>query len=160
MDENLQLVIIRDPRAAANSMFFMLKKDFGERFKHTLDEYVLSVLPSYCQRTLFRVLLFGTVLRSRTLLLFYEDILAAKVASFGKLVRFFGMNLPGVVIEALENAPDQPFEEHTGETRSAKQENQRSFKDEVSPETVFSMDEIMRGWLPSELLVRWNVYGR
>ncbi|CAM9258430.1 unnamed protein product, partial [Choristocarpus tenellus] len=100
--------------------------------------------------------LFGTVLRSESLLLFYEDVLSDKSTFFRKVIGFFGMNLPKVVVKDCIDAPQQIFDLHVG-GKSEDQHVQTPFTDELRPETLSKMDEIMRSWLSPELLIRWNV---
>ncbi|CAM9698312.1 unnamed protein product [Choristocarpus tenellus] len=156
VDKSSQLAIIRDPRAAATSLYFMERNHNGRDAQVELNSYVFSLLSNYCQRTMVRNLLFGTVLRSESLVLFYEDVLSDQSMFFHQVISFFGMNLPEVVIQDCIDAPQQVFDLHVG-GKLEDRHVQTPFTEELNSETLQKMDEVMRLWLSPELLVRWNV---
>ncbi|CAM9512001.1 unnamed protein product [Ectocarpus sp. 8 AP-2014] len=163
-DDSLQFVVMRDPRAVAVSTYFYINRSpihlhHPSRGK-SLDEAVLVILPQICQFTTIRHILFDGQLSSRSTIFWYEDAMRDPLDWYNRWASLAGFTLPASWIkdihasltEATENGRKR--EPHPGGQVVS---SDRTWEDEVSPETREEMNSILRTWLPGVLLARFDV---
>lgn len=165
-DNRLQLAVARDPRAVTVSAYFHsirlhpgLKEKYG-----TVDQYFQQLLRPVCMWTSIRHLLFTELLADQSQVFFFEDLLADPLDWFGRFLHFVGLNLPMEIEFDLANVAgggggilgghSKGVDEHPGGTGHAED---RTFRDELGPESLAMMDDVMRAWLPPILLKRYGV---
>lgn len=160
------MAVFRDPRPMAVSSYFHLKihPPPDRRPKVSVDEYVKAHLPYMCQWIAVRFIVFqGMIKNDMATAFWYEEALADPLAWHHKWLAFVGLRLPTPVVEMAKNAAlvgnfsfisKYPGDQHPG---GKKVTPDRSYKDELKPETVEGMDDVLRLWLPPALLARYGV---
>lgn len=111
-----------------------------------------------------RYFLFTELIGDRSELFWFEDTLVDPVDFHGRLLTFAGLELPLETVVGMarvasaggglygfkEKGPDV----HIGGTEP---EANRTFRGELSPESLAMMDDVLRTWLPPVLLSRFGV---
>lgn len=162
-DERLQLVIMRDPRAMAVSAYhYNMVYGRPEFKKRRIEEYVVQVLPVISQWVGIRHILFEHLMADRSTVLYYDEILAEPVLFYRRFLDSVGLQLPSDAVEDMTVAASRPrfpigLRRRESFRVAAESSASPSFKDEVSSEVLEQMDEIVRLWLPPELLVRFGI---
>lgn len=161
-----QMVVLRDPRAVAVSLYYWkgVFKDVDQHGKplETVDHYVLRVFPILCQWISVRYILFLDYFVEQSAFFWYEDMMTNPVEYHRKWLAFVGLHLPERELElmaerALHGELDfevKGFDSHPG---SVSRENRTSFRDELRNETLVKMDPILRQWLPQVFLTKLNI---
>ncbi len=133
----------------------------------SVDDFVLEILPTTCKWVAVRYFLFAEVLAPKSSLFWYNDAENRPEEWHHQFFDFVGLNLPSwVVIRAADVAvgratdkrlarfPAKGLDPHSGGEAPVVE---RSYRDEVSPETLLRMDDILRVWLPPVLLEKFGV---
>lgn len=166
VDNRLQLAVLRDPRAVAvSSYFYSIGHGQSLYGAHSVDEYVVEMLPTICQWVSLRYLLFEKMLKTRTSSFWYTDALADPKHWHERFLEFAGLHMPlhDVVHKAAnivtDGAPILGFpsvgiDTHLG---GGSANVSRSYKDEVTADTLLGMDDVLRIWLPPILLEKLEV---
>ena len=111
-----------------------------------------------------RYLVFSEILGDRSELFWFEELLVDPVNFHGRLLSFAGLRLPlKTVVEMAriashggglygfkEKGPDK----HIG---GIKPGVNRTFRNELSAESLAMMDDVMRTWMPPVLLQRFGI---
>ena len=168
---------MRDPRAKAVSTFYheIFHHDDGLKNDHhwigfglkTIDEFVMAVLPALCRWLTIRYLIFTGAMAKQSTIFWYSDTLADPTRWHSDWLQSVGVHLPIHVVEDMANAAtnDQfSFKtpgknEHPGEVTAENEgtdetESLPSWKTEISPELMDSIDNIMHTWLSPAVLAR------
>lgn len=157
-DEELQLAVLRDPRAVTVSAYFHKKKihPLAEASLPTIDAYFQTHLAITCMWTTVRYVLFAVILAPRSDLFFFEELLMDQVDWHARLFSFFGLNLPFEVISgvAARGETKGSINEHPGGDNASN----RTFRDELTADSLQMMDDVLRTWLPAVLLRRFGLH--
>lgn len=163
-DDRLQLALVRDPRAVTVSAYFHTIREHPTWEMEPLDQYFQKLLGPYCMWTTVRYLLFSELLADRSELFFFEDMMIDPVDWYGRFFPFAGLNLPVEVMFDIARVAGEGgrlfsghrkgVDEHPG---SIAQGHDRTFRDELGPDSLAMMDDVLRVWLPSVLLRRFGV---
>lgn len=140
----------------------------GDGDNLSVDEYVIRMMPIFCQWVTIRYLLHtGHSVRESSTLFWYEDGPARPLKWHRDWLRFVGIHLPGsVVANATDAATRHNFsfktkgglDEHPGaRKKAAKDAARRSYEDELRPETLEVLDDALRKWLHPTLLEKFGV---
>lgn len=142
----------------------------NERFKFddSLDAYFQHSLKFVCMWTSIRYLLFTKLLAHQSVLLFYfEEMFVDQVDWYGRLLSFVGLKLPSQVIfdmaEYVNSGgkykayPNRGVNGHKGGEPKQVEGAKRTFRDELGPESLAMMDDVLRTWIPPVLLQRFGV---
>lgn len=164
VDDRLQFVVLRDPRAVTVSYYFY-KKLHNKSFKETsVDVFVINMLPTVCQWVSLRFLLFEQILKTQSSLFWYSDAFADSEQWHEHFLQFVGLNMPHDVVKAAANTATDggeiPGMHRTGvnvHLGGAEAELSRTYQDEITAETLAGMDDVLRVWLPPILLTRLGV---
>ncbi len=159
-DNRLQMAVFRDPRPLAVSAYFHMLREHPQAVARTsVDAYVENMLPVFCQWVSVRYLLFAELLRDTSVTLWYDEALENPVSWHNEFFGFVGLSFPNNVVQIAANAsmsggsimgfPAKGIDKHEGGAAAALT---RSFKDEISPSTLSIMDDILRIWLPPQVL--------
>ncbi|CAN0056471.1 unnamed protein product [Scytosiphon promiscuus] len=166
-DDRLQMAVMRDPRAMAVSAYFHRLKHESKVLKElnisSVDDHFLRMLPALCRWTSVRYKLFSETLGDRTAMYWYDEPLENPWDWHRHMLEFLGLNVPSIVLKkAVSHATKgklvgfgtKGIDEHPGG-----QENTvtRTYRGEITPGSLAAADEIMRTWLPQELLDRFGV---
>lgn len=159
-DEDLQLVVFRDPRAVTVSSYFHILKtheDVAPRIP-TIDEYFQKRLAAMCMWTTVRHVLFTTLLADRSEVFFFDELLADPVDWYARLFSFVGLELPSEVVSDVWRRGS-----HRGSSINVHpgghNESNRTFASELGAESLEMMDDVLRVWLPTVLLQRFGIPG-
>lgn len=165
-DESLQLAVLRDPRAVTVSSYFHLLN-----YKHkmefvSLDTYFQRMLGVVCMWTTLRHMLFTRQLANQAQVVWFEDLVSNPVDWHGRFFAFVGVTLEGGVVEHIAQFASgggrlfgnivKGLDEHPGGLAPSPN---RSFADELGPESLALMGEVMENWLPPEILKRFKALG-
>lgn len=162
-DKRLQFAVARDPRAVTVSAYFHNIRSAPPSKKQTygsVDEYFQQLLAPICMWTSIRHVLFTELLADQSQVFFFEDLLADPMDWFGRFLHFVGLNLPMDVVLGIStekgglDGQSKRVNEHLG---SPAQEGNRTFRGELGPDSLATMDDVMRAWLPPVLLKRFAV---
>lgn len=158
-----QMVVFRDPRPMAVSAFYFTKiHDWNMSEHQTVDEFVLSIFPNMCQWLAIRYVLFEEVMAAYSTVFWYDESLADPFLWHRRWHASLGLRFPDSVLEETTDAavnrrfsfPTKGIDPHPG---GAAARPNRSFADELRPETLSTFDDVMRQWLPPAYLVRFGV---
>lgn len=121
-----------------------------------VDKNVMAILPDVCQRIAIRYIVFAGLMRETATLFWYEDSMNDPVEWHYQFLAMAGVQLPAseVLAISLDTSREGRPNPHPGGGEISKS---RTWKDEVSPDLLEGMDDMMRLWLPSVLLARWGV---
>lgn len=114
--------------------------------------------------TTVRYILSTEFLADESELFYFEEMLMDPVDWFRRYLPFIGLHVPAEVIFDLADEAaneggmfgltDAGVDVHPGGAAPAPS---RTYKDELGPESLAMMDDVLRAWLPSVLLNRWGV---
>ena len=131
----------------------------------SVDAYFQNNLRYVCMWTSIRHLLFTKLLADQSQVFLWEDLKADPVDWHGRFLSFVGLKLPFDVIVAMSeyatsggHVPGYPHavvENHPG--GKAPQGGKRTFRDELGPESLAMMDDVVRTWVPPVLLQRFGI---
>lgn len=134
----------------------------------SLGEYVLQCLPTFCKWVTIRHFLFAEVLADRSTLFWYDDAVNSPEDWHDAFYDLVGLRMPASVRSnavdvAVGRASESRFtyfprrgvDVHLGEEDASA--SNRTFRDEVSPETLLEMDATLKVWLPPVLLRKFRV---
>ncbi|CAM9846256.1 unnamed protein product [Ectocarpus sp. 12 AP-2014] len=157
-DNRLQVVPMRDPRAVAVSTHFhrvWSSKKYVENH-HSVDGAVLGMLPQLCHLTTLRHIMFEGLLSDRSEVFWYEEAVEDPFDWHYRWASFAGLILPAGWVDGMVTTVQEQrkFNPHPG---GEKNTAERTWRDEVSPETRQEMDSVLRKWLPGVLLSRFGV---
>lgn len=174
----LQMAVLRDPRAVAVSSYFHLNrlkqqqqqqqqmsvKQRSSSNSRPLDDFALAFLPTTCMWVTLRFLLFEGMLSRQSTVYWYEDALKDPLGWHRHFLEFVGLHLPETVVSEaarrsfrggkIMNFPSKGIDAHVGGQEATPE---RSFRDELMPQTLLKMDQTMRTWLPPVLLTKLGV---
>ncbi len=165
-DDSQQLAIMRDPRAATVSAYFhRIRENPDKHFEleSSVDTYFQELLGVVCMWTTVRYLLFTEMLADRSELFLLEDLVIDPVDWHGRFFSFVGLHLPFDFIhdtaQAASGGGSTPGygrkDEHPGGHESVG--SAITFRDELGPESLAMMDDVVRLWLPPVLLQRFGI---
>lgn len=167
IDDSLQLAIMRDPRAVVVSTYFHLVRRHGDKFLQeypSVDEWALELLPAKVRRICLRYLLFTKIQSERAMMLWYEDAMDDPLDWHSRFLSFVGLNMPpDLVIEAARVSveggrilgfPTKGLDAHPGGEEA---QIGRTFKDEIRPDTLAKLDDVMRTWLHASVLEKLGI---
>ncbi|CAM9747273.1 unnamed protein product [Pylaiella littoralis] len=169
-DERVQFVAMRDPRAVAVSTYFWVPKhlrrdlvrDHHPALNHTLDEAVLEILEDVSRWTSVRDILFNGVMSDRSTIFWYEDAKSNPLEWHSRWAHMAGLHLPAAWVEDIAGLASNdiwawltmPMNQHPGGNPASAN---RTWRDEVSPEILDDIDDVLRRWLPPLLQARFGV---
>lgn len=164
-DERLQFGVFRDPRAVSISYYFWnVSRMRGPAQKRSVDEFVIEMLPTICQWVSLRYLVFGEIIKAQSSLFWYDDAFGDTEQWHRQFLEFVGLDMPFHVVKQSSNAAQDGGGEsgvkmteiniHVGGQEASPS---RSYKDEITAETLAGMDDVLRIWLPPVLLERLGV---
>lgn len=164
------MVIMRDPRAVAVSSYFYILSHPGVRRKEgtfwdadaTIEEVVMAFLPVICKWTTIRHILFEGLMAETSFVFWYEKVLNNPLQWHYGMTALAGLQLPSTWVQSMATdaaAGNFSFEiaglnEHVGGEESSPT---RTWQDEINPEIIPAMDEVLRLWLPPVVLARLGV---
>ncbi len=165
-DDSLQLAMMRDPRAATVSAYFHRIRVNPERhfeLESSVDTYFQEMLRVVCRWTAVRYLLFTELLADQSELFLLEDLEIDPADWYGRVFSFVGLHLPFEFIhDTAQHASGRDgtlgyghIDEHPGGHASGV--TSRTFKDELGPESLAMMDDVVRLWLPPVLVQRFGI---
>ncbi|CAM9100646.1 unnamed protein product [Scytosiphon promiscuus] len=170
-EQQIAMAILRDPRAVAVSSYFhqmLYRPDrTAERFE-SIESFVKAWLPTICQWFTVRYVLFTELLGpGKAEVFWYEDSQHDQVAWFHQFFAFVGLSVPDAVVrDTIETGsngggngkvlgfPSKGIDPHEG-GEAAKAD--RTYRDEVDEATAAHMDDVLRVWLPPDLLGRFEL---
>jgi len=159
VDDRRQMVVFRDPRAAAVSSFYFLKaggyipEDLG------IDAFVIGNFPIFCKWLLIRLALFARMVPKDKVSFFWYDRWQVDPRSWHRhLFQAVGLRVPESVEAAAREAAladDFPFfskghDSHLGSTPTPG--NLTAYRGDLTEETNRGIDEMMRQWLPTRFI--------
>lgn len=162
-DHRQQMVVMRDPRPVVVSSYFFAWAHHNAALKReSLDAYVVRMFPTVCQWVAIRYYFFQDMVPDKAIVLWYDESLEDPVRWHARFLNFVGLRPPAEVIEvATDAATTRDFrfyskgvDKHIGGKESSVK---RTYAQELKPETLAGLEDIMRIWLPSELLHRFGV---
>lgn len=164
-DDKSYLVVFRDPRAVVVSTYYFAKSRGYHNFikkGETVDDFALDVFPKLCQWTALRFIVFNGLLKNHVLQYWYEELFGDPLAFHYTWLEAVGLNLPAATVEAMTEAAvrrDLPFHSNGKNVHSRNRTitNERTYRDELSAETLAALDSIMAAWLPTVLLVKFGL---
>ena len=158
-DERLQYAVMRDPRAVTvSSYFYRVRKPLEFDTPNTLDDYFQQMLAPFCVWTSIRYLIFTQLLADQSQVFYMEDLVVDPTDWYGRFLSFVGLSLPRRVIDEMMRDTSarlgKGYNEHPG---GGEPGSSRSFRDELGPQSLAMMDDVMRSWLPPVLLQRFGI---
>lgn len=160
-DERLQLAVMRDPRAVTVSTYFYLLRKNPEllkSFDFSLDTFFQRSLETTCMWTNIRHLLFTKLLADKSKAFVFEDMLLDSVDWYGWFFPFIGLEFPvDVIFEIAQSANERSgrgINEHPGGRKAG---GNQTFLEELGPESLAMMDDVVRVWLPPILLQSFGI---
>lgn len=162
-DHRQQMVVMRDPRpVVVSSYFFALAHQKRILNGESLDEYVVRMFPTVCQWVAIRHYFFQGMVPDKAIVFWYDDSLADPLTWHNRWLEFIGLNPPPEVVRAATDAAaardfefySKGVDEHIGGNQPSMK---RSYAEEVRPDTLAGLEDVMRNWLPPELLERFRV---
>lgn len=168
-DNRLQMAVLRDPRAVTVSSYFQLLRQSSPRTEtqpwfESVDDFFLAHLASVCMWVSIRYHLFTQVLQHRSVVFWYEEALADPVDWHGRYYAFVGLNLPSHAVDGAATSATQggsilgfPSKGLDGHPGGEEQTVTRTFRDELQPESLAFMDDVLRIWLPPVVLNRFGL---
>ena len=98
----------------------------------------------------------------KAVVFWYDDSLADPLTWNDRWLEFIGLNLPPEVVKAATDAAaardfrfySKGVDKHIGGNQPSVK---RSYAEEVHPNTLAGFEDVMRKWLPPELLERFEV---
>ena len=165
VDDRLQLAVLRDPRPLAVSSYFHMHREYPETVEGlTVDTYVETMLPMFCRWVSVRYLIFAELLRDSSIIFWYDEALDDPVFWHVGFYDFIGVRVPDKVLrKAAEVAmrggsifgfPTKGLDKHEGGAAAGLS---RTFRDELNSTTLANMDDVLRVWLPTEMLQKVGV---
>lgn len=161
VDDRLQMLVFRDPRAAAVSSFYYLSANNYIPADMDVDTFILQNFRGFCKWLLVRIVLFTQMTQKDKHVFFcYDEWQTDAVEWHRKLFRMLGLIVPDAVLVAAADAAladDFPFftkgrDVHGGGTAPPPRDH--TYRDDVTDDTAHRMDEIMREWIPSGFAAR------
>lgn len=161
------MAVFRDPRAGVVSTYYHMERtdnpDF--RVKETVDHFALRMLPILCQWITVRFMLFEGMMgeTGRSISFWYHETLADPLLWHQQLFEFVGLRMPMSVVEAATDAAlRQKYHFESSPTFNAHPSGKpassnRTYLDEIKPETSDEMDNIVRAWLPPLLRAKLGI---
>eukprot|EP00903_Cladosiphon_okamuranus_P015388 g14213.t1 len=160
-DRELQMLIMRDPRAVTVSTYFYLKRFPNAPARpivgESIEDFVERMMPTICRYMHVRYLLLFEKMRDRTTSFFYDESWADPVGWHRSFLSMIGLfPLEDVVEKAADTAIRRDFgfkspgvNPHLGGAAAVET---RTWQDEVSDSLKDRMDEMCRLWLPPTLM--------
>lgn len=170
LDDRLQLAVLRHPGAVTVSAYYqfrrmkMLRADNEPNQNPMVDinTFFVAHLPAVTKWISVRYMVYTEMLpQNQTEIFFFEDAISDPVDWHRRFYSFAGLNLPPPMVHrAAEIA--QNGRGSSNDTSLASEEaalianSDRSFRDELKPDTLAYMESVLRIWLPSELLEKFS----
>ena len=165
VDNRLQMAVMRDPRPLAVSSYFHMLREYPDTLSGmTVDTYVATMLPIFCQWVSIRYLVFAELLKDTSIIFWYDEAQDDPVVWHVKYYNFVGIRVPDEVLRKAATIatrggkmfgfPSKGLDKHEG---GADAGLTRTFKDELNSTTLTNMDDVLRVWLPAEMLQKLNV---
>ena len=159
------MAVLRDPRPLAVSAYFHLLREYPLEVKGlSVDTYVATMLPEFCQWVSVRYLVFGELLRDRSAMFWYGEALDDPVSWHVDFFEFVGLNMPEEVLKksadvamrggSILGFPSKGLDRHDGGAAAGLT---RTFRDELNSTTLANMDDVLRVWLPPAMLEKVGV---
>ena len=159
---------MRDPRAIAVSLYYHMQvhpsKIYGINppSERPVDEGVLELLPEACKWLAIRHILFEGLLPAINSIFWYQDSKDNPLTWHYRWAALAGLQLPSTLVESMASwaiTGNFSFEvagynEHPGGEQAV---NERTWRDEISPNALREMDIILNTWLPPVILARLGV---
>lgn len=162
-DRRQQMVVMRDPRpVVVSSYFFALAHHKGALRGESLDAYVVRMFPTVCQWVAIRYYFFEDMVPDKAIVFWYDDSLEDPVLWHSRWLEWIGLQPPTQVVKAATDAAaardfrfySKGVDKHIGGKEATVK---RTYADELKPETLADLEDVMRTWLPPELLHRFGV---
>lgn len=166
VDSRIQMLVLRDPRAAVVSMYYYGKKNPGmsgqPKIGESVESFALRMLPTICGYVHLRYLLLSEAMPDKTVEFVYDESLMCPFGWHKRFLSLLGLAPPLPVIRnATDSALRNSFEfmskgidTHPGGTAVGPT---RSFEDEISAEVKGRLDDLCRIWLPPVLLEKFGI---
>lgn len=129
-----------------------------------MDVYFHLFLGAICRWSSLRYLLFTEILDDRSAIFWFEDTFADPVDFHGRLLSFAGLHLPlETVVQMAQDTSNgrRPYgfrvkgpDMHVGGLEPG---DNRTFRNELNPESLAMMDDVVRTWMPPALLRRFDI---
>ncbi|CAN0125698.1 unnamed protein product [Scytosiphon promiscuus] len=119
----------------------------------------MKILPQVCHLTTLRHILFSGMMPDRSEIFWYDDALRDPFDWHFRWMSLAGLYLPRPWVDSIAasagiGAWATEANPHPGGEEASPN---RTWRDEVSPEILDDMDDILRTWLPGVLLARFDV---
>lgn len=166
---------MRDPRPQAISTFYHLQVHHNKKAETIIgagldkvDDFVLSALPTLCQWMSIRYALFTGPMAQQSTLFWYADAVSDVVTWHHEWLASVGLNITESVVDKMVQATesgefdfktlgrnDHPGVDEQGAGEEVK--THRSWQDDLNPEILGEVDDILRQWLPLVILAKLEV---
>lgn len=164
-DNRLQFVTMRDPRPMTLSAYYHRRKMGLINERAPMEMYVIKLLPHICAWLTLRHIIFTEDMASLSTVFWYEDSLANPLQFHNRWLESVGLHMPASVVRAaadssasgnlMFNASSTQLDFHPGGGDAVPG---RSWEKEIGSELFLNaFEEILRFWLPPELLSKLGV---
>lgn len=165
MDNRLQLAVMRDPRdVVVSSYYFAVHLNHAhvvEQYGSSVDDCARTLLPALTKWISLRYLLFSRILGKRSMVFWYESAMDDPFGWHLDFFSFIGLGMPHHVTQEASlvaaqggqilGFPSKGLDPHPGGVE-AESQSSRSFKDELQPDTLEMLDDVLRLWLHPSML--------
>lgn len=170
LDDKLQLAVLRHPGAVTVSAYYQFRKIKMLRADNEPDQnplvdintFFLAHLAAVTKWISVRYMVFSELLpQNQTEVFYFEDAISDPVDWHRRFYLFAGINLPPPMVHRVAEIAQNGRGSHNDTSLASEQtaftaNSDRSFRDELKPETLVYMDNVLRIWLPSELLEKFG----
>lgn len=171
-DDRLQMAVLRDPRAVTVSAYFQLLRQESPRIDEerqtfqSVDTFFQIHLKFVCMWISIRYLLFTVFMADRSAVFWYDEAVADPVDWHRRYLAFVGVHVPADEVVGMARSaggggsilgyPSKGIDAHPGGVDEAAT-SARTFRDELSGESLAMMDDVLRQWLPPVILARLDL---
>lgn len=168
-DDSLQIAVLRDPRAVTVSSYFHVVRQkmtmLSAENITSVDQFFVSRLDPITQWISLRYLLFTQIAPDISEVFWYADALADPLEWHGRFYTFVGLQLPDLVVHHAADIATQggeilgfPSKGLDYHPNGGEQTSTRTFRDELTDESLAMMDDVLRKWLPPIILRRLQIF--
>lgn len=170
LDNRLQLAVLRHPGAVTVSAYHQFRRIKMLRADNEPDQnpvvdintFFLAHLAAVTKWISVRYMVFSELLpQNQTEIFFFEDAISDPVEWHRRFYTFAGINLPPPLVHRAAEIAQNGRGSHNDTSLALEQtaltvNGDRSFRNELKPDTLAFMDSVLRIWLPNELLEKFG----